>query len=546
MPTYEPKIYNHKGTDNKLVAEIPLSMRNSKKLKQKIDTERPLESREIELLLSWFKHRQEKLSELKDFYNLHHDIEDRVFYTSVYDEEADEYKKVIDTDRPNNKLINDFPGYIVSTASGYFMGNPVAYSLKSDANPSILDTLQNVFDYNDEAAHNLGLAVDQSLYGTAFEIMWDEDADKKNGPLGSSKMVRFKKLSPLECFMVYDPEDIKEKTLAAFRFITVHDMFTDTTEYILEEYTETETFVYKGGETSQMTLVERTGHNFKQIPITEYPNNPDRTCDFERVVSLINAYDYTTSDAINEAQDFAESFLLIKNMMGTTSGDIKRAKETKVLLTDEDGDAKFLNKGSGGSEVGGMVSNENILTKNIHKFSFIPPLDDMNFSGNASGAAMEFKLWGLEQKVATKERLFRKGLCRRIEIIFDYYTTIKGEIYDFSSVEIKFTRNVPRDAAAIADQMVKLRGILPLETLVSLYPKVEDPKSETEKIKRENEEEARLQAQALYGDPFSSSGTKPGGLDQKSVKDSAKYTKPSQFNLKNGTSIKTNLGKNNG
>lgn len=546
MPTYEPKIYPKHDTDNKLVAEIPLNMRDSKKLKQKIDTERPLEAREIELLLSWFKHRQGKLLELKEYYNLHHEIEDRVFYTSVYDDEKDEYVRIIDQDRPNNKLINDFPGYIVSTASGYFMGNPIAYSLKSDADERILETLQNVFDYNDEAAHNLQLAVDQSLYGTAFEIMWDEDNDESNGPLGSKKMVRFKKLSPLECFMVYDPEDIKEKILAAFRFITVHDMFTDTTEYILEEYTDMETFVYRGGETSQMNFIERSPHNFKQIPITEYPNNPDRTCDFERVKSLIDAYDYTTSDSVNEAQDFAESFLLIKNMMGTTSGDIRRAKETKVLLTDEDGDAKFLNKSGSGNEVGGMISNENILTKNIHKFSFIPPLDDMNFSGNASGAAMEFKLWGLEQKVATKERLFRKGICRRIEVIFDYYTTIKGEIYDFSSVEIKFTRNIPRDTASIADQMVKLRGILPLETLVSLYPKIEDPKSETEKIKKENEEEARLQAQALYGDPFSSSGTKSGGLDQKSVKDSTKYTKPSQYNLKNGQSIKTNLGKNNG
>ena len=60
MPTYEPKIYSKHGTDNKLVAEIPLNMKDSKKLKQKIDTERPLEPREIELLLSWFKHRQGK------------------------------------------------------------------------------------------------------------------------------------------------------------------------------------------------------------------------------------------------------------------------------------------------------------------------------------------------------------------------------------------------------------------------------------------------------------------------------------------------------
>lgn len=536
MPTY-----NRTGTDNSIAGDIPAGLKNCKVLKQDIPTDRALTTKELEKLIGWFKTKQRDLLEIKKFYDLHHNIEDRVFYTSVYDEETDTYKKVLDLDRPNNKLINDFPGYIVSTASGYFMGTPVSYSAKADAVDGMLDTLQNVFDYNDEAAHNLSLAVDQSLYGTSFELMWVEDkAD--NGPMQGKKMVRFTKVSPLEAFIVLDPNDIDEKPLSAFRVITIYDMFNDTTNYVVEQYTDMDTYIYKGTDIAQLTLKESKPHNFKQIPMTEYPNNPDREGDFERVVSLINAYDYTTSDSINEAQDFADSFLLIKNMMGTTNGDINRAKETKVLLTDEDGDAKFINKGGSGA-TSGNTSNETVLTKNIHKFSFIPPLDDMNFSGNASGAAMEFKLWGLEQKTSTKERLFRKAVCRRIELIFDIYTTIKGKAYDFSSIEIKFSRNVPRDTANIADQMVKLRGILPLETLVSLYPKVEDPQSEVSKLKKDLDEEARRSAKALYGDPFTTDST---GLDDKSVKDSVTYSKPSSHNIKKGESVKTDLGRNDG
>lgn len=536
MPTY-----NHTGTDNKLVGEIPISLRSSKILKQSIPTDRALNSLELEKLISWFKDKQRHLLDIKKYYDLHHEIEGREFYTSVYDEETDEFRKIVDLDRPNNKLINDFPGYIVSTASGYFMGTPISYAAKADAPANILDTLQNVFDYNDEAAHNLSLAVDQSLYGTAFELMWVEDK-ATNGPMQGKKMVRFTRLSPLEAFIVFDPEDIDEHPLAAFRFITVYDMFNDITNYIVEEYTEMTTYIYKGSDTAQLELIDTKPHNFKQIPMTEYPNNAEREGDFERVRTLIDAYDFTTSDGVNEAQDFADSFLLIKNMMGTTKRDIQRAKETKVLLTDEDGDAKFINKGSS-SLASGNSMNETTLTKNIHKFSFIPSLEEMSLSGNASGAAMEFKLWGLEQKTSTKERLFRKAICRRIELIFEIYTTIKGEDYDFSSIEINFQRNIPRDTANIADQMVKLRNILPLETLISLYPKVDDPKSELSKLKKELDEEANRNAKALYGDPFTANSGE--GLDQKSVKESITNSKSSSYKNKKGTSVRTNLGDNN-
>ena len=79
-----------------------------------------------------------RYKKLKRYYKLHHDIEDRTM------EEAT---------KPNNKLIHDYPGYIVNMATGYFLGKPVAYSSKSNNN-DYLNTLQKIFDYNDESDEN--------------------------------------------------------------------------------------------------------------------------------------------------------------------------------------------------------------------------------------------------------------------------------------------------------------------------------------------------------------------------------------------------------
>ena len=41
-------------------------------------------------------------------------------------------------------------------------------------------------------------------------------------------------------------------------------------------------------------------------------------------------------------------------------------------------------------------------------FTNTPDMTDENFSGNQSGEAMKYKLFGLEQRTAIKEGLFRK------------------------------------------------------------------------------------------------------------------------------------------
>lgn len=54
---------------------------------------------------------REQLQTLKDLYSRNHDITSRVRLSGL----------------PNNKLVHDYPGYIVTIAAGYLVGKPVQY-----------------------------------------------------------------------------------------------------------------------------------------------------------------------------------------------------------------------------------------------------------------------------------------------------------------------------------------------------------------------------------------------------------------------------------
>ena len=64
--------------------------------------------------------------------------------------------------------------YITDTATSYFVGQPVVYNSQDDA---YLQTVQDIFDYNDEQDHNMELAKQCSICGSCFEMLYlDEDA----------------------------------------------------------------------------------------------------------------------------------------------------------------------------------------------------------------------------------------------------------------------------------------------------------------------------------------------------------------------------------
>lgn len=370
--------------------------------------------------------------------------------------------------QPNNKIVNPYPKYITDMLVGYFVGQPISYTSKEEG--GLLDDLQAIFDYSDEQEENLELAKICSIKGKAYELLYrDEDA-----------RIRFNEFGPDQMFVIYDMT-ISPSIKFAIRYYDVgegNDKITYAEVYDKEVCT-----LYKGKD-SDLSLEQITPHTFKDVPVIEYVNNKEEQGDFEQVITLIDAYNKAQSNTLNDMDQFTDAYLILVNMAGTDSGRIEDLKRDRVMLLDEDGDAKWLIKEINDAWV---ENYKDRVRRDIHKFSYTPDMQDESFGNNLSGVSIRYKILAMEQIRSNKERKFKKGLQRRIELICNSLSLEKN-IDLFTNINIKFANTLPQNIYELSQTIKNLSPYLSSETLLNQLPFVENAKEELEKKKAEDEE----------------------------------------------------------
>lgn len=402
--------------------------------------------------------------------------------------------------KPNNKLVHPFGNYITDINVGYFLGESITYTcletdapqeddsagkstksflertaaaivkgvkkLKSVFGKNLLARLTDIFNYNDEAATNAEIGTDASIFGIGYELLY----------MDSDPNIRFTPVDPRTVILIAD-NTVEERLLYAIRFWSDTDVVSGVVDYA-EVRSRTECKTYKRTANDPWALEgQPEPHIFGEVPINPYPNNRMLIGDYEPVISLIDAYDVTQSDSVNDAEAFADAYLALTGMEldtdpgtdGTESDgqrQIRTMKDNRVLILPEGGDAKWIVKQINDTYL------ENLKTRiaaEIHKFSKTPALTDQDFAANASGVAIKYKLMGLESAAAKKERAFRKGLQRRIEMICNALAVLNQK-YDYTEIGMSFKRNIPANFTEIADALNKIGHLLSKETQVSLLP----------------------------------------------------------------------------
>lgn len=377
-------------------------------------------------------------------------------------------RQMIDSTKPNNKIVNPFANYITDMFTGYFMGEAISYSGQDAV---ALQELQMTFEYNDEQDADSELAKDASVYGRAYEMLY----------VDSDGATRFKKVSPKEVITVYD-NTVENEMLYAIRFYNETDILGENEYTMIGVYSRSDIKVFKAdGRLNNMVLISEMPHYFSLVPFVEYKNNDDGIGDFELVVSLIDAYDKLASDNLNDFEYFTDSYLGLYGMDADVE-DIKLMKENRVLIMPENGKAEWITKNTNDAEIENIKTR---LEKDIHKFSKCPSMTDDNFASNVSGVAMKYKLMGMENVTAVKERKFKKGLQRRIELISNIMA-LTSTAFDWRSIGITFIRNLPVNTTEVADMINKLRGLISNETLISQLSFVEDVAAELDRVAQEN------------------------------------------------------------
>lgn len=405
-----------------------------------------------------------RLQMLEDYYLAKNEILNRV---------------MTDPTKPNNKIANPYASYITDTLTGYFIGKPITYTSNDD---KALEELNLIFEYNDEADENAELAKSASIYGVAYEMIYMAEDE-----------VRFKALDTKGCIPIFDGT-IENNLIAFIRYYTDYDIVEDKEYTIVEVINDKEVVRYKTNDSfGSFELLETYQHYFNMVPIAIYKNNEEQTGDFENIISLIDAYDKLESDSLNDFEYFVDAYLALYGFTAD-SEDVREMKENRVLLMDEGTKAEWLIKQTSDANIENI---KNRIDADIHKFAKCPNMADKEFASNSSGVAIKYKLLGTENKVAIKERKFKRGLQQRIELL----ANIKGVLasgFDWRSIDIIFTRNIPTNDVDIANMVNTLSDIVSKETLLAQIPFVEDVQAELEKVKAEQDENPFYQTAIGY------------------------------------------------
>lgn len=348
-----------------------------------------------------------------------------------YEGKAKIFERTKDKNKSNNKLVLDYPSYIIDVLLGLFVGKPISYTVKEE-NREKFKVIQDTLDLNNEQDENTEVAKMCGIKGRGYEIVYvDEESN-----------IRFNEVNPENIVLVYDDKIIPKPIFAIYQA-----ELTDV-DNLGRESKDKKIIIYKKDIIQEFAKVKGDLHllneypnPFGEVPVIEFLNNNEGIGDFERVLSLIDAINLSQSDTANDFEEFTNAILVLYGILDTDNEDIRQLIEDRVLLLDESGqNAQWLIKEINDAA---LENYRNRLDRDIHKFAKVPNMNDENFAGNVSGESMKYKLFATNQIIAQKQRKFKTALEARFRLIINGLKIKSGLDLDYRDISIVFNENTP-------------------------------------------------------------------------------------------------------
>ena len=388
--------------------------------------------------------------------------------------------------KPDNRVVVNFPKYIVDTMNGFFIGNPIKVVADDEA---VSDFVEYLDQYNDQDDNNAELAKICSIFGKGYEMYYtDEKAE-----------LCITYLDPMEAFMIFD-ESIIERPLYFVRRYKDHE----NNEFgsISDRY-GVRNFQLTGG---IRWLDEWTPHQFEGVPATEYVENAERQGIFENVLSMVNAYNKAISEKANDVDYFADAYLKILGAM-VENDDVQHIRDNRIVnFYGEDCEkiiAEFMDKPSNDTAQENLL---NRLEQLIFQVSMVANISDENF-GTSSGIALRYKLQAMNNLEKTKERKFTSGMNRRYQLLFSHpIARLKVPADAWVQLHYTFTPNIPANLLEEAQIAAQMEGITSHKTQLRVLSIIDNVDDELDEIE---EEKAAIEETVVEKAMFGGANTEP-------------------------------------
>ncbi len=112
-------------------------------------------------------------------------------------------------------------------------------------------------------------------------------------------------------------------------------------------------------------------------------------------------------------------------------------------------------------------------------------MSDEKFAGNASGVALAYKLLQFENVAGIKEREFKRGLQRRLELLCNFWRVQGAPEYDWRALKITFHRALPQNLLELSQVIGNLADVVSDETKRELLPLDIDEATEKQRLQEQ-------------------------------------------------------------
>jgi SPP1 family phage portal protein len=441
----------------------------------------------------------------------------------------------------NNKLSHDFRGDITDQFVGYIFGNGIKYTLKperykvgKDDEGFKKDT--RFFDYfcdvNSFADIDTETGKRQSICGRGARLCYISDRGKTELGLPDYRVIN---IDPSECVFVYEAS--RNELEYAVRYYVIGDVSTSgelrnavgnysdksssnfssqtstqplRTRLRVEFYDKRNVYFYLS-DTEKKTFREEEAiaHGFDFVPLFEVLNNEEGIGDFEKVESLIDAYDRTASDTQNEIEAFRLAYLILTGAR-LSDEDMRRARDSGIYQLDEGEKLEYLTKIV---DSGYIKEYFERTTKNIYRFSKTVDTSSETFTGSgASGETRKWALLSLDNKSTIKINKFKKALQYQFQVLSSAWKKV-GISLSWDKIGIQFDRNIPVEMGTEAQFASTLNGIVSKRTIFENLSFIKNADDELSRINDENNKEIDLDDFGKDSDEDSGEGRKEGAED---------------------------------
>lgn len=382
-------------------------------------------------------------------------------------------------DRPNYSINVNMAKYIIDVATAYTFGVPVKYTTTNEQQQVILDKLKYILKNCSANEIDFQQGGDMSTYGVSYQLVLAPESQAK-----IEDRIMLKYLDPLQTFYVVDNTILENPVCAIYMYNFTENNQKMTRTYV---YDNTDLYIFKGSQGSVATLESVEPHNMGTIPIIQCLNNDDAFSDIEGVLDLLDSLSLVISNNTDDLQSIANAILCASG--GTLS--VEKIQEVNKYKT-----ANLPM----GAKMEWVVKNLNpqatqqqidYLMRFIHQISEVPDLSDDAFSGNQSGVAMQYKLWGMNQLWITKTTKYEKALYYRLKIFLHLLQyQFESNVALLDDINITFSKNMPADNSSMLQLIQGIKDVVSTRTLLGQIPFVEDIDAELEELNEEAQKNA--------------------------------------------------------